>query len=34
LFPKIDWSRPMDETIHQFIPEEKHGLLPDERKAP
>jgi transcriptional regulator with XRE-family HTH domain len=34
LFPKIDWSRPMDETIHQFIPEEKHGLSPEERNAP
>jgi transcriptional regulator with XRE-family HTH domain len=26
LFPQIDWKRPMDETVHRFIPDEKHGL--------
>ena len=26
LFPKIDWQKPMDETVHRFIPHEKHGL--------
>jgi hypothetical protein len=26
LFPEIDWKKPMDETVHQHIPDEKHGL--------
>ncbi len=26
LFPQIDWKRPMDETVHRFISDEKHGL--------
>ena len=26
LFPEIDWENPMDETVHRFIPNEKHGL--------
>jgi transcriptional regulator with XRE-family HTH domain len=26
LFPPIDWQRPMDETVHQYIPQELHGL--------
>jgi len=26
LYPKIDWRRPMDETIHQHIPQELHDF--------
>ena len=26
VYPEINWQRPMDETIHTFIPEEIHGL--------
>jgi transcriptional regulator with XRE-family HTH domain len=26
LFPDIDWKKPMDDTVHQHIPDEKHGL--------
>ena len=26
VYPAINWQRPMDETIHTFIPEEIHGL--------
>jgi transcriptional regulator with XRE-family HTH domain len=26
LFPEIDWKKPMDETVHRHIPDEKHGL--------
>ena len=26
LFPTIDWQKPMDETVHQHTPDEKHGL--------
>ena len=26
LFPEIDWKKPMDETVHQHILDEKHGL--------
>jgi len=29
LFPDIDWKRPMDETVHRFIPQELHGLAPE-----
>ena len=29
LYPEIDWQRPMDETIHQHIPHELHGLAPE-----
>ena len=29
LYPPIDWRLPMDETVHQFIPEEIHGLAPE-----
>jgi len=28
LFPPIDWKRPMDETVHQHIPQELHDLAP------
>jgi excisionase family DNA binding protein len=33
LFPKIDWQRPMDETIHQFISDEKHALESETQPA-
>jgi transcriptional regulator with XRE-family HTH domain len=26
LYPEIDWKRPMDETVHQFISQELHGF--------
>ena len=26
VYPEINWQRPMHEIIHQFIPEEIHGL--------
>jgi transcriptional regulator with XRE-family HTH domain len=26
LFPPIDWKRPMDETVHKYIPQELHDL--------
>jgi len=26
LFPPIDWLRPMDETVHKYIPQELHDL--------
>ena len=29
LYPEIDWQRPMDETVHQYIPDELHGLEPE-----
>ena len=29
LFPPIDWQRPMDETIHEHIPDELHDFSPD-----
>jgi transcriptional regulator with XRE-family HTH domain len=29
LYPEIDWKRPMDETVHRFIPQELHGLEPE-----
>ena len=29
VYPVINWQRPMDETLHQFIPEEIHGLSPE-----
>jgi transcriptional regulator with XRE-family HTH domain len=29
LFPEIDWERPMDETVHRFIPQELHGFAPE-----
>jgi len=29
LFPPIDWKRPMDETVHQHIPQELHDLAPE-----
>ena len=29
VYPAINWQRPMDETIHQFSPEEIHGLPPE-----
>jgi len=29
LLPPIDWQRPMDETVHQYIPQELHGLAPE-----
>jgi transcriptional regulator with XRE-family HTH domain len=29
LFPDIDWKRPVDETVHRFIPGEKHGIASD-----
>ena len=25
IYPPIDWSRPMDETLHRHLPEEIHG---------
>jgi transcriptional regulator with XRE-family HTH domain len=29
LFPDIDWKRPMDESVHRFIPQELHGFAPE-----
>ena len=29
LYPPIDWKHSMDETVHQHIPDEKHGLSPE-----
>jgi transcriptional regulator with XRE-family HTH domain len=29
LFPEIDWKRPMDETVHQHIPQELHDFTPE-----
>ena len=29
LFPPIDWKRPMDETVHQHIPQKLHDLAPE-----
>jgi hypothetical protein len=29
LYPEINWSRPMDETIHQNLHDEIHGLNSD-----
>ena len=29
LLPPIDWQRPMDETVHQYIPQELHDLAPE-----
>ncbi len=26
LYPEIDWQRPMDETVHKYIPHELHGF--------
>ena len=26
LFPPIDWKRPMDETVHQHLPQELHDF--------
>jgi len=29
LYPTIDWQRPMDEIIHQHIPQELHDFAPE-----
>ena len=29
LYPEIDWKRPMDETVHQHIPQELHDFTPE-----
>lgn len=29
LYPEIDWKRPMDETVHKYIPQELHDFTPE-----
>jgi hypothetical protein len=29
LYPAIDWNRPMNEAVHQHIPQELHDLAPE-----
>ena len=29
LYPEIDWKRPMDESVHQHIPQELHNFTPE-----
>ena len=29
LYPEIDWQRPMDESVHQHIPQELHDFTPE-----
>ena len=29
LYPEIDWKRPIDETVHKYIPQELHDLAPE-----